>query len=387
MSSSTSAVPLILAKATPDERVKIWTEQQPCWGAQYTVETFIQREVQLLQCLLAKDDGVTAWILTDPSAPPDHRPILSSLEIFRKRALVRDDKHGTLRDATAYGVASVFTFEQHRRKNYASKMLSLVGEKLTEEGADFSILYSDIGKTFYARHHWVPFPSFHLAFPSADNFVNDAPCHHSPGLVKMADLVDIADSCESILRDKMGASRCKDETQDAVQVALLPDLATFVWHLVRQTFLCEQVLGEAPDVHGAWYEPPRSDQQNLQQQSHQRVLMLWSCTLSGGRTKPENNVMTVLHLAIEDDAISDQELSKALEFILGIMHTEARKWLCNRIEIWSPSERIQRLVSNMADIKASLVVREESNVASLRWFGDGPVSRVQWVNNEKFAWC
>lgn len=115
--------------------------------------------------------------------------------------------------------------------------------------------------------------------------------------------------------------------------------------------------------------------------------MLWSCTLSGGRTKPENNVMTVLHLAIEDDAISDQELSKALRFILGIMHTEARKWLCNRIEIWSPSERIKQLVSDMADIKATLVVREKSNVASLRWFGDGPVSQVQWVNNEKFAWC
>lgn len=380
---SSTSPSLIFTKATHDEQVYIWTRHQPSWGPQYTPQAYIDREEHLLTYQLTKNGGITSWILTDPTSTDSHgapgdRPILSAVETYRKRAIVRD-AHGKARDVTAYGVASVFTFEEFRRQGYAGRMLSLLGDTIAQwqedkpGSAEFSLLFSDIGKVFYANHQWMPFRSTHLSFPAKPFSTDYDGCL---SLVTKDKLRMIAELDEQTLRKKVGNPPSEKYT---IRAAILPDFATYEWQMARETFLCTHLLGKAPTVHGAIYTPQGSP--------NSRVWMLWSNILYGGKEKPEDNVMNILHFAVEDENISDEELSNALRAIMGVVHTKAEEWLCTKIDMWNPDERTEKLLGRMADLQGKLVVREKSNIASFRWFGEGPVSEVEWVDNEKFEWC
>ncbi|TWU72767.1 hypothetical protein ED733_003062 [Metarhizium rileyi] len=380
---SAASESLILTKADPDERRYAWSRHQPSWGPRYTVQSYMDREERLLTCDLTKGGGLTSWILTDTETSsvdgPGRRPILSSVETYRKRAIVRD-ADGTVRDVTAHGIASVFTFDEFRRQGYAGRMLSLLGDSLakrqaeTPGSAEFSILFSDIGRDFYAKHQWMPFRSTHLSFPARPFTTR----HHDGRLTLITgdNLRMIAALDEETLRRKMARPPREGCT---TRVAILPDFATYEWHMARERFLCNYILGKAPTVHGALYTPAGSPES--------RVWMLWSSILYGGQEKPADNVVNILHYGLECEDISDEDLSSALRALMGVVHTSAEDWLCAKIDMWNPDERTQRLLLQMTDLQGKLVVREESNIASLRWFGQGSVAEVEWVDSQKYEWC
>ncbi|KAG6017884.1 hypothetical protein E4U43_008438 [Claviceps pusilla] len=392
--------PLILAKATPDERTSTWVRHQPHWGSSFTPQAYVSREERLLSLGLTRDGGLTIWALTqdtnnsiDTDSTNDvnnaknaknasGRPILSSLEVYRKRAIVRGT-NGIVRDVTAHGVATVFTPPKNRRKGYGSKMLSLLGDELAQQqsqepgSAEFSILFSDVGKTFYAQQQWMPFPSTHLSF-SVTPFTttNNATEDDCLTLITNENLPMIAELDEQTVREKLARPPLRPNT---VRVAILPDLATYEWYLTRAGILTTHLLGKAPTVHGAMYNPPG--------RPHSRVWMLWSPAVSGGSHSPDKNVMNILHYALEDPAIPDDVLSRALNTIMCVAQTQAKEWLCSRIDMWNPEDRIRVLLQQSVSLPSELVDRETSCIASLRWFGEGSVSDVEWVDNQKFEWC
>ena len=98
-------------------------------------------------------------------------------------------------------------------------------------------------------------------------------------------------------------------------------------------------------------------------------------------------MLSFLRFVVEDDRISDDELSKAIRAIVRVAQTEAEEWLCTKITMWNPDERTEKLVANMKDLEAQYVVRESDSIPSLRWLGDGGVADVEWVANEKYEWC
>ncbi|EFY92619.1 hypothetical protein J3459_020103 [Metarhizium acridum] len=380
---SATSKSLTLAKATKHERVYVWTRHQPVWGRRLTAQAYVDREEHLLTCQLTKDGGLTSWILTDPTSTDAHgapsgRPILSAAETYRKRAIVRDPG-GTVRDVTAYGIASVFTLDEFRRQGYAGRMFALLGETLAgwqagkPGSAEFSILFSDIGKDFYANHQWMPFRSVHMTFPTTPFTTR---YDDQLTLITGDNLQAIARLDEQTLRRKIADPPSRGYKR---RVAILPDFATYEWHVARERFMCDYMLGKAPTVHGAIYTPADAPDS--------RVWMLWSNILYGGKEKPQDNVMNILHYAWENENMSDEDLSRALGAIMGLVHTKAQDWLCSRVDMWNPDERTQRLLENMTRLQGKLIVREKTNIPSLRWFGQGPVSEVEWVDNEKFEWC
>ncbi|KHN97023.1 uncharacterized protein MAM_05132 [Metarhizium album ARSEF 1941] len=381
---SATSSSLTLAEATQDEKVYIWTRHQHVWAPRLTPQAYVDREEYLLTSQLARDGGHTSWILTDPTSTDAHgapggRPILSSVETYRKRAIVRDPD-GTVRDVTAHGLASVFTFDEFRRRGYAGRMLALVGESLAKQqarepgSAEFSVMFSDIGKDFYANHQWMPFPSTHMSFPAKPPPATRPDDQLTP--VTGDNLPAVAQLDEQTLRRKLAGPPGKGFK---VRAAIVPDFATYDWQLARERLICNYMLGRAPAVHGAIYTPADA--------SGSRVWMLWSNVCHGGQEKPEDNVLNILHYAVENDAISDEDMSRALEAIMGLARSNARDWLCAKIDMWNPDERTQRLLRNIPHLEGELVTREETNIPALRWFGHGPVSDVEWVDNEKFEWC
>lgn len=59
-----------------------------------------------------------------------------------------------------------------------------------------------------------------------------------------------------------------------------------------------------------------------------------------------------------------------------------------RLELWDPTPLVLELLERTG-IPHELVVREDADIASLCWFGEGSSKEdmLEWVANERFAWC
>ncbi|KAH7319881.1 hypothetical protein B0I35DRAFT_222531 [Stachybotrys elegans] len=368
---------LILAHPTQAEAERTWVATHPLWGGSLSVQNYLKREEDGFKFPLARDGGLVPWILTDGTVETN-RPVLSSCETLRKRALIRT-KDGVVKEGWVYGVASVFTLPEYRGKGYASTLLSLLGREIPkrkEEGGDvmFSVLFSDIGKTFYAKLGWAPFESNHIEMP-VRNPRSETADGTSP--ISLDDVPGLAALDEKLLRAKFIAA---EGSQAKTRVAILPDADTMLWHMYREDFMCQHTLSRKAVVRGAMYAPPS--------RAGGRVWALWTRGLYGGAAAPEKNTLYILRLAIEDeDGMSDEELGEALRQIFEAAQKEAQDWLCAKIEMWNPNERIRGLLEGVAEFGAKFVVREKDEISSLRWFGEGSEENVEWVSNEKYVWC
>ena len=105
----------------------------------------------------------------DKSEPEGSRTILSSCETYKKKALLAHD--GTVEEVSTHGIGSVYCRPEFRGKGYAKRMFEELSSQLDTwkmEGevrgrSLFTVLFSDIGKKFYAQFGWEPFLSSHIS--------------------------------------------------------------------------------------------------------------------------------------------------------------------------------------------------------------------------------
>ncbi|KAH0491142.1 hypothetical protein TgHK011_002584 [Trichoderma gracile] len=382
---------IILTNPTPKERTRTWLYNQTEWGNSLTVPAYLEREEYLLSIPLARNGGITNWILTDSSYPvPDkdddgERPVLAACETLRKRALVRDpssaDSDGsTVRDVWAYGVASVFTNKAFRGRGYAGKMMELLrgymaGQHRETGEPAFSVLFSDIGKQFYAKHGWIPLENTQIEYRVRENPPEPDP---SSNITLLGDehVAELAERDEELLRKEIAKPNAVDPSK--ARVAVIPDLDALQWHFYREAFICNAAFGRKPSVHGAMYTSPSTGS---------RVWAWFERNHYGGPEKPEKNLLSFLRFVIQDENISDQELSEAVVGIFRAAEREAKDWKCSKVEIWNPNPRVRKAAEAAAEFQTTFVVREDKNLASLNWFGEGSAEDLDWVANERFEWC
>lgn len=393
-----------LAAPTHDELVRIWTGTHPSWGAALSLEDYLDREASQVTIPLSVNGGLSRWILTTDASPPpsaggstspspSRRPVLSSCETLRKRALVRDAGTArglaSVRDVVAHGVASVFTDEEFRRNGYAGAMMGRLGEALGKGSEEplFSVLYSDVGKVFYAKQGWMPFESTHLEFPASSSSSSSSPGNLKP--IGPHDIDPLADADEAILRRTLADAA----TSPKSRVALLPSADQFGWHIAREAFQCQHLLGRTPTTHGVIYTIPSSSSSSSTSSSSPsfpppRVWAIWKRNHSAPADQPGKNTLFILRFVVENDhAISDGDLSEAIEAIVNAARREAASWACSKVEMWNPDERVRRLAEGNEALEAKFVVREQDSITALRWFGQGSADDVEWIANEKYAWC
>ncbi|KAK1715416.1 lysine acetyltransferase [Colletotrichum lupini] len=387
---STHETDLVLTQPTPAERLKTYTSTYANWGAALELQEYIRRESYMTTVPVSRNGGITQWILTDPTLPPDARPILSSCESIRKTVLVAKPD-GTVVDAITHAVGSVFTDPAYRGNGYASVMMNLVGAQLARwQGAEMksgerwgdirdgevacSVLYSDIGKKFYAKHGWHPYESTHLEFPpqaspplseAGEGAVGAVQVEASPlGYHELAELCSVD---EGLIRAKLAKKSTK------TRVSLIPDLDAMLWHLMREDYMTKHIFGQTPTVRGGVVGEHGS-----------RVWAVWTRGYYGGLKKPEGNTMHILRLAIEDEEGSgDEYVQGAIEALLRLARAQASEWKVNGVEMWNPEPRVRGLIEK-AGIPHEFIERENDSIASLMWYGQG---EVEWVLNEKFGWC
>ncbi|TPX14143.1 uncharacterized protein E0L32_000537 [Thyridium curvatum] len=467
---------LVLAKATEAERLRTWSKTHPLWGPALSREDYLAREAYLTTVPLAKDGGITHWILTDARAPPDARPIYSSCESLRKPALAayRVKKQGEgggeavkVEDGLAHGVGSVFTDEKYRGRGYAGRMMQEMGRALrtwqagTRAGASgphgcgcgsgnggvvavsdgkeeeeeeeeapegtrclFSILYSDIGKKFYASRGWAPFASTHLSFPPAaaaaatakDNAAADSQAaaatngSSSNGTTELRarpigyhELAELCAVDERQLRASLARRAARRGSGKTTHVALVPNLDQMLWHLMREDFVTKHVFGRTPAVRGAVYGAPG-----------RRLWAVWTRGYYGGLERVEGNTLHVLRFAVEgwreeggDPAIDDDDdddddhdhescrgeggdyeyLAAGMRAIVRLAQAEAAEWRSADVQMWNPPPALRRAV-DLAGLEHEVVERDKDSIASLMWYGkQGRTEELDWVLNEKYGWC
>lgn len=327
---------------------------------------------------LSRNSGITHWILTPSSAAPDSRPILATCETLRKRALVRT-ADGAVKEVITHGIGSVFADPKYRGRGYAGRMLQDVGKKLktwqTGEGKEclFSILYSDIGKRYYAGHGWAPFPSTHIEFPSSPPASSPETTNSAKGLTDP----ELPPLCA--LDEKYILNELANVKDDRVHVALIPDYDTMVWHHMRENFMTEKLFGRSPTIKGA-----------IAGDSGSRIWAVWTRMYSGPLDKEDSeNTLHILRLVIENDSASETAANvEKLKSIVQLAQFEAKEWRTGHVELWNPTPYVKSLVESLG-IEHSEVEREHESIASLQWYGPGSggVENIFWVSNEKHAWC
>jgi len=396
-----SSPSLVLTQPTLAECRETWALTHPKWGPALSLDEYLSRE----EYLTTVPPGLTNWILTtaDGGAEGAARPVLSSCETMRKRAVACAAGGGEVCEGVAHGIASVFTDPAKRGQGYARRMMSELGPRLagwqvsaaeTRDGDDsatgpdralFSVLYSDIGKAFYAKVGWPPFESTHLTFPvpaAAPPAALDPPPAAAdgpePGVspITTADLPALCAADEARVRARV---RDRARSTGKTCAALLPDAAALGWHLLREDFMTRRLFGRTPAVRGAVYggAPGR------------RVWAVWARAYYGGAGTSEGNTLHILRFVLEDEEACGAEegyVAAAFRGVVGAAMAEARAWCAADVQVWNPGPVLRR-AAEASGLGFGVVQREMESIASLMWYGEGDVSDVEWVANEKFGWC
>ncbi|KAK0109504.1 hypothetical protein ONS95_002193 [Cadophora gregata] len=368
---------LHLTHPTPAECQHIWTLIHPAWGDSLDLPQFLAESEHLLTVPLARDGGMTLWILVDKTLPPDERPILASCETFKKKGLLSREGAVTdgVQDVVIHGIASVFCDPAYRGRGYAQRMMQELGDVLktwqVAEGETCvgSVLYSDIGKEYYSKLGWEPVgQNCHLEFPAKkqDGAKSEKEC-----VILDAGLGDLCKRDEELTRQRL-----KESGTSSLMV--VPDQDHMRWHHGKEDFVCGRVLDKECPFKGVLVGKWEGDE---------RVWAIWTRRFYGNQeTARRENTLYILRLVFEKEGAAQQnftELRESLKVIIEAAQAEAEYWGLGTVKLWDPSPLVIHLMQGI-DVEYKLVEREEDGIASLMWYGDGDVPH--WVANQKYAW-
>ncbi|KAI9821854.1 MAG: hypothetical protein M1827_002436 [Pycnora praestabilis] len=379
---------LALVHPTPAEKLATWKLNGASWRGALSLDAYLRREVHLASQALTKDGGITYWVLVDTAVKD--RPILCSCETLRKKALVSRD--GIVEEVVSHGIGSVFCPPDMRGRGYASRMMKELGKNLQvwqTEGKKclFTVLYSDIGKRFYASHGWHPFPSSHITLPTV-SAEEDALRRSQP--LTAQSLQALCDIDEALLRRNL--RRANISEQGKVQIALIPDIETISWHHAREEFVAHELFGRRPDVKGAIVEV----------EVGRRAWCIWTRVWSAVDNAEDINTLHILRLVVEGEdpidrnaqspanSVLEQEVN-AVTILLAAAQHEAAQWNMHEVQVWNPTANTVRAAKQLLST-TEVIERDAESITSLMWYGGPSVlsdssGEVKWVGNEKYGWC
>ncbi|KAL3495827.1 hypothetical protein BJX62DRAFT_160855 [Aspergillus germanicus] len=370
---------LVLAQATPKERIESIKLNSTEWKGPLDLDSYLAREETLLQQRLTKG-GLSCWILVDGRQPENARTILSSCETYKKKAIVA--RNGKLEDASAHGVGSVYCRPEFRGKGYAKRMLEELSKKIDTWQADseakekplFSVLFSDIGKRFYAQFGWKPHPSSHFELPPMSKAEYSSSAATLPAIrtLSPADVERFICNTEVIQKERE-TLRVSSQNSSGPKIAIAPDFDHFLWHWAREEFYAQKLHSNKgiPAIKGAGSDDSR-------------VYCTWNRTF--GATPQENTLYILRWVYNEPSSPAETEATvRAMAAILRRAQLEAHEWNMAHVTFWNPTPLLQKAVA-LLDPNAEVVHREKDSIAALRWSGN-PEEQVEWFCNEKYAWC
>ncbi|KAF2830315.1 hypothetical protein CC86DRAFT_315493 [Ophiobolus disseminans] len=382
---------LVLQHPTHDECVTIWNSTSAAWLDSLTPSLYLEESLLLTTVPLAKNAGMTSWILVQKNLALSERRILCSCESFRKHSLT-SDADGNITDNIVHGIASVFCAPAYRRRGYAGRMMHELARELYRWQTDElpcvgSTLYSDIGKVFYEKLGWqANVTNSHLEFkPKAGIW---------PALARVILEDDVEGLCkrdEAIIRSQMAVPTEELKTR----FTIIPDMDHMGWHIAKEHFAAQHLFGKTPSAKGA-----------IAGSLGSQIWATWVRRYYGGPeddVQPTNNALYILRLVVELDETATrlpqdakkrphehvyQEQVELLKSVLQAAQVEAVEWKLDVVKLWDPTPLVLELLAETG-LYYTVTERQEDSIASLLWYdSEGRIAKNQplWVNNEHYAW-
>ncbi|KAF2028981.1 hypothetical protein EK21DRAFT_68614 [Setomelanomma holmii] len=374
---------------TADELRTISMNTAVSWQDSLSLSAYVEESQYMSTVPLARNGGMTSWILVDSRYPPGKRHILSSCETFRKRALVSDAR-GHISEAIVHGIASVFCSRKYRGHGFPKRMMKELAGRLSQwqaiDNPCFgSILYSDIGRDYYAKLGWRPDVSnSHIELQPQSRAKHDTIRH-----VHMDDLPALCERDEKLVRERLSVG----DPAGKSRMSIVPDIDHMLWHLAKEEFACKHIFGKIPQAKGA-IAGPRGSQ----------VWALWTHRYyDHPSVENTENVLHILRLVMEKDESSaglpsnghdelpnenhDHQMSY-LKVVLQAAQAETAEWKLDMVKLWNPSPLVRTMLTRIHN--HTVVEREKDSIASAMWYDqEGAMSEDPpvWVNNEYYAWC
>ncbi|KAF1817279.1 hypothetical protein P152DRAFT_387977 [Eremomyces bilateralis CBS 781.70] len=373
-----------LAHPTPSERRAFLTNNGQSWRGNLTIEQYLVREDAVYDYLTPAN--MTYWVLVDGDG--EERMVLSSCETYKRRGIVA--REGKVKDVVGHGIGSVFCRPELRGRGYAGRMMEELGKKLqhwqTEEHEClFSVLFSDIGKKYYAQFGWQPFPSTHLHLATIPLTTPSLPSLPPTRPLTTSSLPPLCTLDESLLRHRLPPTSAASPSTSLVTFLTTAELLG--WHHVREDVIATATFGRPAEVRGA-----------VCGEEGERVWCYWLRSwYNADGTNTERNHLHVLRIVVEGwDGADGGAVGEGREWVGGIAavldaaRREASGWQMEGVEVWNPSEVVVE-AGRLLEGGCRVEERETESIPCLRWYGErkGESVRddVQWVANEKAAWC
>ena len=275
-----------------------------------------------------------------------------------------------------HGIASVFCNPELRRRGFAARLMRELAQTLPDlefqsRKAIGSILYSDIGKTYYSNLGWhAALDNVHLEFESIRVTLDPH--------VKLLREEDLAGLCED--DEAMSRQAMVRDSNGKRQMMILPDVEHMLWHQSKENFASEKLFGTTPETKGAIAGEP----------GH-RVWAVWTHRYYGDPSSiSSDNTLYILRLVIENQQ-SGHEEDLQIHFVHAVIQaarSEAAEWLLPCVKLWNPTPSTRDLIMKTG-IPCTEVERVNDSIASIMWFGtqDQQENTYEWIGNEKYAWC
>jgi GNAT superfamily N-acetyltransferase len=378
---------LHLSHPVEKEMMAIWKATASVWKGMLTTPLYIKECADIWTALLAQNHTMTQWILVDKRYTPNKRLILASCETIRKRAWVKQ-QNGQILEVITHVVDSVYCYPAYRHRGYASRLLQEVARLLpiwqvSEKRCMASVLFSDVGKEFYAKLGWHPFPSYHIELtPYPLRTVQAIPIFEN-------DVSALCQEDENMTRQSMEAL-----ISNKILFMIVPDHANMLWHHRKEELICQYLFKRRPIVKGA-----------MSGKRGNRIWAIWARAFYGSLEDVNSgNSLYILRLVIENQDIlmrytkqniksleDEKHYNMQVENLKTVLHAaqaEADHWKLQCVQLWNPTDQIQQLVDRTG-IQYRKKYREQEGVCSLLWYGEGKGTsdHVEWICNEKYGYC
>jgi len=132
---------MILRDATPAEMATVLGHTAPVWSEGLPLPEYSEWLRSLQESAWGKAGNMRFLVLADERTGE----VVAGMKLYRLSARLERSP------VNVGGVGAVFTFKQHRGHGHAGAMISAAHKIMVERGDAFSLLYSDIGATYYAR--------------------------------------------------------------------------------------------------------------------------------------------------------------------------------------------------------------------------------------------
>ncbi|RPD65611.1 hypothetical protein L226DRAFT_479727 [Lentinus tigrinus ALCF2SS1-7] len=400
---------LSLFPATAEQTHESRTRHAVQWSRGQALEEYIHRDVVMEGDEHAANGNLITWVLA-PRNDPTTLDFMCSCETFRRAALVTraqpssggDAMKPKVEEVTAYGVASVYTPPKSRKRGYARHMMRLLHWVLASRSAlpptfprewgappdvellrslgvanaQFSVLYSDVGRDFYrscgtdpmSHNGWMITGAIQT-FWELD--ASEAITARKPDInivrLSESDVVALYDHDARWMKEDLARHAMPGRTQ----FTFLPDRGVGAFNVRRTMDFTPDLQPVLPSKQWGAFILPDGARTLVDALEQSRPLPFVSWTLDL-KTSPRTLVVSRLR--------ADE---KTLPVLLEELLAAARDEKVEKVEFWYMRPELRAL----AESKGWKTEERIEHLPAVKWYGDEKEEEIEWVYNEKFCWC